>query len=63
MEPGTSNTITIYVAVDNGDPGDVIENRAYTLRPGYDPLGSTPAEMTIGIPSYIPLVLKAYSGP
>ena len=61
--PGGEATITIYVAVDSGDPGDVIVNRAYALRPGYDPLGSTPAEMTIGIPSYIPLVLKGYSGP
>jgi uncharacterized repeat protein (TIGR01451 family) len=63
MAPGAKNTITIYVAVDDGDPGDVVENRAYSLRPGYDPLGSSPARMTIGIPTYIPLVLKGYSGP
>lgn len=61
--PGGQATITIYVVVEGGDPGDVIENRAYASRPGYDPLGSTPARMTVGIPLYIPLVLKDYGGP
>jgi uncharacterized repeat protein (TIGR01451 family) len=63
LPPGDTATITIYVSVTGGDPGDVIENRAYALKPGYDPLGSTPARMTIGLPAYVPLVFKAYSAP
>lgn len=63
MPSGTTNTISIYVRVESGNPGDVIENIAYIPRPGWPPLESSAEETTVGIPAYIPLVLKAYSGP
>jgi uncharacterized repeat protein (TIGR01451 family) len=64
MPPGASNTVTIYVAVDSGDPGDLIGNMAYVPRPGYEPLAAMePVTMTIGIPAYVPLTFKSYSAP
>jgi uncharacterized repeat protein (TIGR01451 family) len=61
--PGGQATVTIGVAVEGGNPGDVIENRAYAIRPGYDPLGSTEATITIPYPVCLPLTMKGYSGP
>ena len=61
--PGGQATIRIYVVVEDGDAGDIIENRAYAVRPGDDPLGSTEARITIPYPYYLPLTMKRYVGP
>lgn len=61
--PGEQATIKIYVALQHGDAGDIIENRAYAARPGDDPLGSTEARITIPYPYYLPLTMKRYAGP